>query len=96
MVISRAMVRDYFEAREAAHFLFNDHAGLRSGTGVVAPILGGWLLTHLGWHSIFWFMAIAASLAIAAVFFGLAESHPPETGGAKTQYSRSWRLTAHC
>jgi DHA1 family bicyclomycin/chloramphenicol resistance-like MFS transporter len=32
----------------------------------IAPIVGGWLYVHLGWHSIFWFLAVlGAGLYIA-------------------------------
>jgi DHA1 family bicyclomycin/chloramphenicol resistance-like MFS transporter len=32
----------------------------------VAPIMGGWLFVHLGWHSVFWFLtAIGVALWVA-------------------------------
>ena len=40
----------------------------------IAPIVGGWLFVHLGWHSIFWFLT-----GVGAVLWGTNFRFLPET-----------------
>jgi DHA1 family bicyclomycin/chloramphenicol resistance-like MFS transporter len=76
MVIARAMVRDYFEARESAR-VFSFLMLVMGVAPIVAPLLGGALVVHFGWRSIFWMLCGFASLCLMNVAFFLQESHPP-------------------
>lgn len=54
IVVSRAVIRDMFPPTQAQRVM----AQVTIFFGVapaIAPIVGGWLSVHLGWHSVFWF-----------------------------------------
>lgn len=40
----------------------------------IAPIIGGWLFVHTGWHSIFWFLTLVGVALWAANFRLLPET----------------------
>ena len=77
LVISRAIVRDlYDESRSAGVYSF-----MMMITGIapiVAPLIGGFLLEHFQWHSIFWTLAAIGIVCGAAVVFDLPETLPLE------------------
>src|SRR6476619_5901973 len=55
MVVSRAVIRDMFPPAEAQKVM--SQVTIYFGVApAVAPIVGGWLFVHLGWHSVFWFL----------------------------------------
>jgi DHA1 family bicyclomycin/chloramphenicol resistance-like MFS transporter len=55
IVVSRAVIRDMFPPEQAQKVM--SQVTIYFGVApAVAPIIGGWLLVHLGWHSIFWFL----------------------------------------
>ncbi|THT98757.1 multidrug effflux MFS transporter [Lampropedia puyangensis] len=57
MVVSRAIIRDVYPPAQAQKVM--SQVTLYFGLApAVAPILGGWLYTWFGWHSIFWFMTL--------------------------------------
>ena len=65
IVVSRAVIRDLFLPSEAQRVmsLVTIYFGVAPA---IAPIIGGWLFVHLGWHSIFWFLtAVGACLWLA-------------------------------
>jgi len=76
MVVGRAMIRDLFKGPEAQRvmaytiFVF----GLAP---VVAPIVGGWLEVHFGWHAVFFFLSGVGLLLLATCAPKLPESLPP-------------------
>jgi DHA1 family bicyclomycin/chloramphenicol resistance-like MFS transporter len=73
VVISRAVVRDLFEEREAAKF----YSMMMIVTGmapIVAPSLGGLLLTHLGWRAIFWVIVLFVMVCMVAVLWNVPET----------------------
>lgn len=77
MVIPRAVVRDHFDERESARVL--SLLMLVMGVApVLAPLLGGQIVAHLGWRAIFWTLALLALVSLLAVRLTLAESLPPE------------------
>ena len=56
VVVSRAIIRDMFEPREAQKVM--SQVTIYFGVApAVAPLVGGWLFVHAGWHSIFWLLA---------------------------------------
>ena len=55
IVVSRAVIRDMFPPAQAQRVM--SQVTIYFGVApAVAPIVGGWLYVHAGWHSIFWFL----------------------------------------
>ena len=55
IVISRAVIRDMFPPADAQRVM--SQVTIYFGVApAVAPMVGGFLLVHAGWHSIFWFL----------------------------------------
>ncbi len=55
IVVSRAVVRDMFAPAQAQRVM--SQITIYFGVApAIAPIIGGWLFVHLGWHSVFWFL----------------------------------------
>ena len=73
MVVGRAMIRDLFGPEDAQRLmsLVTLFFGLAPA---VAPVIGGWLFTALGWRAIFWFLA-----AVGLVLIAVSARHLPET-----------------
>jgi len=55
MVVSRAVIRDMFPP-EQAQMVMSQVTIYFGIAPAVAPVIGGWLFVHAGWHSIFWFL----------------------------------------
>ncbi|RZI66777.1 MAG: Bcr/CflA family efflux MFS transporter [Variovorax sp.] len=73
IVVSRAVIRDMFPPAEAQKVM----AQVTIYFGVapaIAPIVGGFLFVHLGWHSIFWFL-----VGVGVVLFVANYKLLPET-----------------
>lgn len=64
-VVSRAVIRDMFPPDQAQKVM--SQVTIYFGVApAIAPVIGGWLFVHLGWHSIFWFLtAVGVALWIA-------------------------------
>ena len=57
IVVSRAVIRDMFPPAQAQKVM--SQVTIYFGAApAIAPIIGGWLLVHTGWHSIFWFLTL--------------------------------------
>ncbi len=55
IVVSRAVIRDMFPPADAQRVM--SQVTIYFGVApAVAPIVGGWLYVHAGWHSVFWFL----------------------------------------
>ena len=55
IVVSRAVIRDMFPPAQAQQVM--SQVTIYFGVApALAPLVGGWLFVHLGWHSIFWFL----------------------------------------
>jgi MFS transporter, DHA1 family, multidrug resistance protein len=76
-VVGRAIVRDLFDGDEAQRQLSRIQM-LFAIAPIVAPILGGWIVAHAPWQSIFWFLAAYAVFLALWAKFALPESHPKE------------------
>ena len=65
MVISRAVIRDMFPPAESQKVM--SQVTIYFGVApAIAPVVGGLLFVHVGWHSIFWFLAaIGVALFVA-------------------------------
>jgi len=77
IVVGRAMIRDLYQEEDAQRLM--SMVTLFFGLApVVAPIVGGYLFTALGWRAIFWFLAaVGLALVLAGARF-LLETLPPE------------------
>ncbi len=64
IVVSRAVIRDMFPPADAQRVM--SQVTIYFGVApAVAPMVGGFLFVHVGWHSIFWFLtAVGAALWI--------------------------------
>ena len=61
IVVSRAVIRDMFPPAQAQQVM--SQVTIYFGAApAIAPIVGGWLFVHLGWHSIFWFLTAVGFL----------------------------------
>ncbi len=74
-VISRAMVRDLFPPQETRR-VYSALILVMGVSPMVAPLLGAWVLDHLGWKAIFLSVMLAATLAVAGIYFRVPESLP--------------------
>src|SRR5690606_17345431 len=63
-IVGQALVRDRYHGPEAQR-LFANIAMVFSLAPAIAPIIGGYLSTHIGWRSIF-FLLTAISLTLVA------------------------------
>jgi DHA1 family bicyclomycin/chloramphenicol resistance-like MFS transporter len=61
IVVSRAIIRDMFPPADAQRVM--SQVTIYFGVApAIAPIVGGFLLIHAGWHAIFWFLALVGCL----------------------------------
>ncbi len=74
IVIARSMVRDLFDAVDAAR-VFSRLTLVLGAAPILAPLAGGWIVTHLGWRAIFGVLT-AFALLCAALAWRLPESLP--------------------
>lgn len=73
-VLGRAIVRDLYQRQEAAKML--SYMGTVMGLApAIAPVLGAYLLVHLGWRSIFQALVLYGVLALLLIGFVVGESH---------------------
>ena len=78
MVVSRAIIRDLFRPDQAQKVM--SQVTIYFGVApAVAPIVGGWLFVHLGWHAIFWFLVGVGVVLWLTMWRMLPESlHPSQ------------------
>ncbi|MBN8486451.1 MAG: multidrug effflux MFS transporter [Burkholderiales bacterium] len=78
MVVSRAIIRDLFHPDQAQKVM--SQVTIYFGVApAVAPVIGGWLYVHLGWHSIFWFLVGVGLVLMGTMARMLPESlHPSQ------------------
>jgi len=75
VVVSSAIVRDRFDHQESARVL-SFILFLRGLGPMIAPIVGGLVVTYLGWRAIFWTLTGFGLLIGVSVLFGMKESRP--------------------
>ncbi|RMP47796.1 Multidrug resistance transporter, Bcr/CflA family [Pseudomonas savastanoi pv. retacarpa] len=90
IVLSRAIVSDKCNAVESAK-VFSQLMLVMGLAPILAPMLGGVLVSTFGWQSIFVSLALFSGACLAAVALGLPESMPARTprqplSGAFRQY----------
>ncbi len=74
MVVTSAMVRDRMGVREAAR-VFSLLILVMGLAPILAPLLGGWLLTFWDWRAIFLVLTGFGALCLLAIARGLPETH---------------------
>jgi DHA1 family bicyclomycin/chloramphenicol resistance-like MFS transporter len=73
IVVSRAVVRDMFPPAAAQRVM--SQITIYFGVApAVAPMMGGLLFEHLGWHSVFWFLTLVGVLLWTANYRLLPET----------------------
>jgi len=73
IVVSRAVIRDMFPPADAQRVM--SQVTIYFGVApAVAPMMGGFLFIHAGWHAIFWFLT-----GVGVVLFGIVWRLLPET-----------------
>lgn len=77
LVASRAMLRDVFQGDEAQKAMALMMM-LFTMAPALAPIIGGWLEVHMGWRSVFYFLAIYSVVIIMLFSVRIKESQSPE------------------
>jgi DHA1 family bicyclomycin/chloramphenicol resistance-like MFS transporter len=77
MVAPRAIVRDSFPVEESAK-IFSTLILILGVSPIIAPTVGSYMITAMGWHSVFWLQAGMGILLFLAVIFKLAESKKPD------------------
>lgn len=80
LVCARAAVRDLYPAHEGPHVMARGLAGLGI-VGLIAPVLGAWLVQGLGWRSVMCAMAAYALALFAMCWRWFGETYRPHPGG---------------
>jgi MFS transporter, DHA1 family, multidrug resistance protein len=73
--LARAMVRDMYGPIKAVNALAYMGA-IMALAPVVAPIIGGWMLTFISWRYIFLFLCVYCVICIGLLFWRVPESLP--------------------
>ncbi|WP_410211574.1 Bcr/CflA family multidrug efflux MFS transporter [Aquirhabdus sp.] len=73
MVIVRAAIRDRLSPAQSAK-AFSSMVLIMGIAPILAPLLGGWLLIHFSWHSIFTMLAAVGFISLVAIHFGFKET----------------------
>ena len=77
IVVSRAVIRDLFPPAEAQKMM--SQVTIYFGVApAVAPMVGGWLFVHAGWHAIFWFLVAVGVALFVGIWRALPETLAPE------------------
>ncbi len=73
IVVSRAVIRDMFPPADAQRVM--SQVTIYFGVApAIAPMVGGFLFIHVGWHAIFWFLTGVGTLLWVANFRLLPET----------------------
>jgi DHA1 family bicyclomycin/chloramphenicol resistance-like MFS transporter len=67
IVVSRAIIRDMYPPSQAQKVM-SQVTIFFGAAPAIAPIVGGWMLAHVSWHGIFWFLAAIGITLWAAIF----------------------------
>src|SRR6478609_7808919 len=77
MVASRAVIRDLFEVKDNAK-IFSSLMLVVAVSPIIAPTLGGYITSILGWQYVFVMLIIVALVILIGVYFLLPESRKPD------------------
>ncbi|WP_293661262.1 multidrug effflux MFS transporter [Rhodoferax sp. OV413] len=94
IVVSRAVIRDVYPQAQAQKVM--SQVTLIFGVApAIAPLVGGWLLIHVSWHGVFWFLAAVGLALLIANYMLLPETLPParrQHFHAKNLLAGYWKL----
>jgi len=76
IVLARAIVRDLFDHEGAAQ-MFSALLLVMGVAPILAPLIGGWVLTHAGWRAIFMVLAAFGACCLIGVRLVLSETRAP-------------------
>ncbi|MFU2078302.1 Bcr/CflA family multidrug efflux MFS transporter [Avibacterium endocarditidis] len=77
VVLVGALLRDLFSKNELSRTMSTITLVFMIAP-LVAPIIGGYLVTYFHWHSIFYVIAVMGALSALLVFFIIPETHKKE------------------
>jgi len=73
IVVSRAVIRDMFPPSQAQKVM--SQVTIFFGVApAIAPMVGGWMLVHVSWHGIFWFLTGVGIFLWVAIYRLLPET----------------------
>jgi DHA1 family bicyclomycin/chloramphenicol resistance-like MFS transporter len=73
IVVSRAVIRDMYPPSQAQKVM--SQVTIFFGVApAIAPMVGGWMLVHVSWQGIFWFLAVLGVVLWVAIFRLLPET----------------------
>lgn len=73
IVVSRAIIRDMFAPSQAQKVM--SQVTIFFGVApAIAPMVGGWMLVHVSWQGIFWFLAVLGVILGVAIYRLLPET----------------------
>jgi len=78
LVTARAIATDLFTGKKLTQF-YALLMGVNGIFPVIAPIIGGYVLTFTTWRGIFYILAGIGILLFVGVWLGLPETHPTQT-----------------
>lgn len=94
IVVSRAVIRDVYPQAQAQKVM--SQVTLFFGVApAIAPLVGGWLLIHVSWNGVFWFLAAVGLALLIANYMLLPETLPParrQHFHAKNLLAGYWKL----
>ncbi len=91
VAVGRAVVNDTYRGRAAAA-TFGTLSAVSLTAPVIAPALGGLLVTFGDWRTVFWFLAVVGVAMTVAAIYGLPETLPParrQPGGLSQLHHRT-------
>ena len=77
IVAARAMVRDLFEVKDNAK-IFSSLMLVVAVSPIIAPTLGGYVTSVLGWRYVFGMLIIVGFIVLAGIYYLLPESKKPD------------------
>ncbi|MEK7673205.1 MAG: multidrug effflux MFS transporter [Patescibacteria group bacterium] len=77
MVAATAMIHDFFPVKEGAK-IFSLLILILGVSPLLAPTIGGFVVSAWGWQSVFYTLAIIVSLILTMIYFFLPEGHQPD------------------
>ncbi|MFZ2174530.1 MAG: multidrug effflux MFS transporter [Rhodococcus sp. (in: high G+C Gram-positive bacteria)] len=92
IVLGRAVISDRARGAAAAK-LFSLLIVINAVAPIIAPLLGGVIVTNLGWRGVFWALTVLSAVMFVCVLLFVSESHPKErrTAGGATAMLRDAR-----
>lgn len=77
LVAAQALVRDLFPVDQIAQ-AFSLLTLVVAVSPMIAPTVGGYAIAVVGWHAVFWLLALITLLILIGVFFALPNGRPAD------------------